>query len=257
MKSDEDILIASSVGKHAFYVYDSAHLNLVYMSKYIQEEIIWVQASPDGFIYTALKDEDGSCSIVCFKKMHRVMEFKGHQNPIVKFIIAGEFIFSLGEEGEFLVFNRMKGTLSKKIKFDKDFDDVIHPSTYVNKLIFSGPNEKPELWNIMTEEKIFEFDFGKESDVTCFEQSPVVDIVAVGFANGDIFLVNLLYNEILLKFSQDSSPIKSLSFSSDTTMGVSLLASITESSEGGQNIVIWDLNQKKIFSSLQEAHSNK
>jgi U3 small nucleolar RNA-associated protein 21 len=174
--------------------------------------------------------------------MHRVMEFKGHQNPIVKFIIAGEFIFSLGEGGEFLVFNRMKGTLSKKIMFEKEFDDVIHPSTYVNKLLFSGPNEKPELWNIMTEEKVFEFDFGKENDITCFEQSPVVDIVAIGFSNGDILLVNLLYNEILLKFSQDSSRIKSLSFSSDTTLGVSLLASITESSEGGKNIVFWDLN---------------
>lgn len=42
VKSDEDILIASSVGKHAFYVYDSKHLNLVYMSKYIQEEILWI-----------------------------------------------------------------------------------------------------------------------------------------------------------------------------------------------------------------------
>ena len=39
VKSDNDILIASSVGDHAFYVYDSAHLNLAYMSKYIAETI--------------------------------------------------------------------------------------------------------------------------------------------------------------------------------------------------------------------------
>ena len=188
--------------------------------------------------------------------MHRVMEFKGHQNTIVKFIIAGEFIFSLGEGGEFLVFNRMKGTVSKKIQFEKDFDQFIHPSTYVNKLLFSAPNENPELWNIMSEEKIFEFDFAK-AEVTCFEQSPVVDIVAIGFADGQIFLVNLLYNEVLLKFSQDSSRIKSLSFSSDTTLGVSLLASVTDSLEGGQNIVFWDLNQKKILSTLQDPHSKK
>ena len=187
--------------------------------------------------------------------MHRVMEFKGHQNAIHNFIIAGEFIFSLGEEGEFIVFNRMKGTVNKKVKFEKEFDNFIHPSTYVNKLLFSGPGVKAELWNIMSQERIFEFDL-ENSEITCFEQSPVVDIVAVGFANGEIQMVNLLYNEILLKF-KDSSKIKSLSFSSDTTMGVSILASISESSEGGQNIVFWDLNQKKILSTLNDAHSGK
>ena len=35
VRSDQDVLIASSVGEHAFYVYDSAHLNLTYMSKFI------------------------------------------------------------------------------------------------------------------------------------------------------------------------------------------------------------------------------
>jgi hypothetical protein len=55
VKSDEDNLIASAVGKHAFYVYDCAHLNLVYMSKHIPEDIQHIEASPDGFIYTALQ----------------------------------------------------------------------------------------------------------------------------------------------------------------------------------------------------------
>ena len=45
-------------------------------------------------------------------------------------------------------------------------------------------------------------------------------------------MVNLLYNEVLLKF-KDSSKIRSMSFTSDTTMGVSILASVSESSEGG------------------------
>ena len=54
VKSDNDILIASSVGDHAFYVYDSAHLNLAYMSKYISEKITHIQATQDGFVYTSL-----------------------------------------------------------------------------------------------------------------------------------------------------------------------------------------------------------
>lgn len=70
--------------------------------------------------------------------------------------------------------------------------------------------------------------------VSCVEQSPVVDIVAIGMENGEILLVNILYNEVLLKFnqSQDGGKIKRLSFSSCLDLGVSLLASVTESDNG-------------------------
>ena len=88
----------------------------------------------------------------------------------------------------------------------------------------------------------------------------MVDVVAVGFEGGQIAIVNLLYSEILLTLDQsnDGGPIKSLSFSSDTTqMQVSLLASVTKSANGGENIVFWDLNKKMISSTLKRAHSAK
>ena len=87
----------------------------------------------------------------------------------------------------------------------------------------------------MSDEKIFDFkEIIGESTVTCVEQSPVVDIVAIGLENGEIILMNLLYNEVLLKFnqSQDGGRIKKLSFSSDLELGVSLLASVTQSENG-------------------------
>ena len=154
----------------------------------------------------------------------------------------------------------------RTINFPCDFDDFIHPSTYVNKLLFSGPGEDSEgtnlqLWNIITEEKIFEFaDLTKDMPaITCIEQSPIVDVVALGFQNGEIMLINLLYNELVLRFSQsqDGGPIKTMSFSSDISMGVSLLASVTESRTGGQNVIFWDLNKKKIYSTLPGPHADK
>jgi len=96
----------------------------------------------------------------------------------------------------------------------------------------------------MSSERIFDFkEIIGDSTVTCIEQSPVVDIIAIGLENGEIILMNLLYNQVLLKFnqSQDGGKIKKLSFSSDLNLGVSLLASITES-ENGCNVVFWDLN---------------
>lgn len=95
--------------------------------------------------------------------------------------------------------------------------------------------------------------------ITCLEESPVVDVIAVGFENGLIAIINLLYSEVLITLdqSQDGGPVKSLTFSSDTQMDVSLLASVTESRQGGQNVVFWDLNKKMISSTLKAPHSGK
>lgn len=54
VKSGEDNLIASAIGRHAFYVYDTQHLNLAYMSRHIPETILCIQATADGYVYTAL-----------------------------------------------------------------------------------------------------------------------------------------------------------------------------------------------------------
>lgn len=151
-KSDQDILLATSVGGHAFYVYNTAKLNLVYMSRFISNKITWLEASADGFIYTALDNN----TIVQWKKMHRVKSFAGHTKPIIKFILASEFIFSLAEDGEFIIFNLKQGNIVKKKIFDHHFDVMMHPTTYINKLVFAG-NGIMELWNIIEDERIYDF----------------------------------------------------------------------------------------------------
>lgn len=109
-KSDRDLLLASSVGKgNAFYVYDTDKLSIVYMSKYIYSPILWIEPSEDGFIYTAHEDK----RICKWKKMHLVVTFLGHENRILKFIVGGDFLFSLGEKGEFLIFNSRTGNIIK------------------------------------------------------------------------------------------------------------------------------------------------
>lgn len=49
----------------------------------------------------------------------------------------------------------------------------------------------------------------------------------------------------------------SLSFSSDTqSMEVSLLASVSRGADGA-NVILWDMNKKKIYSRLPTAHEGK
>ena len=74
-KSGEDTLIASVVGKNAFYVYNTVTLGLVFMSRFIAEEITYLQASATGLIYTSLKETN---EIVAWNKMHRHASYSGH-----------------------------------------------------------------------------------------------------------------------------------------------------------------------------------
>ena len=96
------MLIATVVGKNAFYVYSTVKLGLVFMSRFIAEEITYLQAAPTGLIYTALKETN---EIVAWNKMNRYATYTGHTKPILQFIVTASFIFSLAEEGEFLIFN--------------------------------------------------------------------------------------------------------------------------------------------------------
>jgi len=100
------MLLATVVGKNAFYVYNTVKLGLVFMSRFIAEEITFLSAAPTGLIYTALKEKS---EIVAWNKMNRHATYRGHSKPILQFIVTASLVFSLGEDGEFLIFNTQGG----------------------------------------------------------------------------------------------------------------------------------------------------
>ena len=109
---------------------------------------------------------------------------------------------------------------------------LIHPATYLNKLLVGYENGSMELWNFRRKSLVHVFtchlqyfeaqrqqnkedvfgnalDAGEDEDdggaipaITCIEQSPACDVVAVGFASGDIILINLKFDAILFSFKQ-------------------------------------------------------
>jgi hypothetical protein len=66
---------------------------------------------------------------------------------------------------------------------------MMHPTTYVNKLVFAG-NNRIELWNIIDDKKIYAFknivEDKKDFNVTVIVQSPVIHTVAIGYSDGEI-----------------------------------------------------------------------
>jgi U3 small nucleolar RNA-associated protein 21 len=133
-KSDQDLLMAVSVG-HAFYVYNSKKINMVYMSGHMAEKITCLQNNTD-LIYTGLD----SGHIVSWKKMHKVQVYEPTKPnlPVVKFLIGGDMIFSLQEGGNFTVFDLKTAKVLKKITLGFEASVLMHPVTYINKLVFAG-----------------------------------------------------------------------------------------------------------------------
>ena len=87
---------------------------------------------------------------------------------------------------------------------------MIHPSTYLNKLLIGSTQGTMQIWNVRVSKMVYQFpSFG--SAVTCLEQSPVVDVVAVGLLNGSVILHNIKMNEKIDAVHQDDR-VTSISF---------------------------------------------
>jgi len=148
--------------------------------------------------------------------------------------------------------------LIKKLNINAEF--IYHPSTYLNKIVYKsnlkGNNFKLFLYNFNTEKVIFTFDLRELSEntieisdeISCVVQSPVVDVMAVGFESGTILLINLKTNSLLMMF-KSSSKVNDLSFSNCPDLNLSLLAS-----SGKGEIAFWDLNKKILHYVLKNPH---
>ena len=98
------------------------------------------------------------------------------------------------------------------------------------------------------------YKFTLTSQIETVVQSPVVDIVAVGCQDGSVQLINLLYDEVLFKFSHKDGAVTSISFLTDTGLGQSIMAS---TSQDNGSIILWDLNAHKILAVMDSPHSGK
>ncbi|KAG6741133.1 hypothetical protein POTOM_056621 [Populus tomentosa] len=126
---------------------------------------------------------------------------------------------------------------------------VMHPDTYLNKVLIGSQEGGLQLWNVSTEKMLHEFK-GWGSSVSSCVSSPALDVVAVGCADGKIHVRNIQYDEEVVTFSHSTrGAVTALSFSTD---GQPLLAS------GGSSGVIsfWNLEKRKLQSVVREAHDS-
>ena len=155
---------------------------------------------------------------------------------------------------------------------------VLHPATYINKVVFGSAAGKLELWNVATRKHVHtmqcvnvlshsESNSSSSSSqqsrgaVTAMAQSPAADIVGVGYSTGEIYIVNLAYDNILMQFNQREGLgcVTSLSFRTDsaiTSTSGTNTARLVSTGETG-HFAVWDLQNKRLETMYHDAHDGR
>lgn len=133
--------------------------------------------------------------------------------------------------------------LQSTIQFDPGFTAtlVLHPATYLNKVLVSSVQGEIQLWNIRTQwvQKItiskwlinglilrtciHKFSSSRlltassqttSTAISALTQSPAIDVVGVGFVSGEISVYDIRADERLMRMFMDGGGIRALAFRS-------------------------------------------
>ncbi|CAG8567238.1 8534_t:CDS:10 [Acaulospora morrowiae] len=228
--------ITTSVG-NSFHVYDCGKLGTT-------------TESP----ITALASFGDSTFVACSEE---VVEYKGaivharyptgHQQSVFSMLIFGNWLIVLTDDNFMIVWDHVLREKHAEIPFDDDFTitAIIHPSTYLNKVLIGSRQGNMQLWNVNSKKSIYSFaSFG--ISITFLAQSPVVDVVAVGLLDGMIVLHNIRLDERIISYKQEGR-VTSISFRTDDYH-------IMASSNMYGDIALWDLDEKRLSHVIRGAH---
>ncbi|EEB89750.1 hypothetical protein MPER_12120, partial [Moniliophthora perniciosa FA553] len=171
------------------------------------------------------------CHVVKYLRGREVLRASNPVETNLSYItIFGSRILALTEDGSrLLCWDTTQGDLQSVIQFENGFTaaSILHPATYLNKVLVSSNEGDIQLWNIFTQSCIHKFPASM--------LSPAIDVVGAGFTSGEISIYDFRADERLMRIFMEGGGIRALSFRSD---GEPILASA--SSHG--HIAIWDLN---------------
>ncbi|KAL4559718.1 hypothetical protein LXL04_031863 [Taraxacum kok-saghyz] len=243
-----ETFVTVSVGK-SWQIYNCAKLSLVLVGPQLTKKIRAL-ASYRDYTFAAYGNEIG-----VFKRAHQVATWTKHNAKVNLLLLFGDHILSVDVEGNIFIW-AFKGADENPspighILLDNEFTPscIMHPDTYLNKVMLGGQDGSLRLWNISTKKKLYEFK-GWKSSICCCVSSPALDVVAVGYSDGNIHVHSIRYDEEVVTFSQTTrGDVTALSFKTD---GQPLLAS------GGSSgvISIWNLEKRRLQSVIRDAHDS-
>ncbi|KAK8858577.1 hypothetical protein IAR55_002806 [Kwoniella newhampshirensis] len=191
-------------------------------------------------------------------KYHRGKDIGSYISPdgsaLGKMLIFGDELLVLKEDGTgMVIYDLPTRQLKNQITFHTSFTatNLMHPATYLNKVLIGSQEGELQLWNVRTCSLIHTFPHptpAAPSPVTTIVQSPAVDVVGVGYLNGAVRVFDIRQGDLVMQMKIEDGAVNALTFRMD---GPPILA--TASSTG--SLAIWDLSKGgRILHTLRGAH---
>ncbi|OBZ69349.1 U3 small nucleolar RNA-associated protein 21 [Grifola frondosa] len=173
------------------------------------------------------------------------------ETNLANLLVFGSQLLALTEDGgRMFIWDSTNGDLQGTIEFDPGFTAtmILHPATYLNKVLVSSSQGSMQLWNTRTQTRIHSIppkslltssaQSSSSNGITALAQSPAIDVIGVGFSSGEISVYDVRADERLMRMFMQDGGVRSLSFRTGYPDGHPILASA--SSAG--HIALWDLN---------------
>ncbi|XP_072570982.1 WD repeat-containing protein 36 isoform X2 [Paramormyrops kingsleyae] len=243
-KKHQQFYVVTAVGK-CFHTYNVKKLGIVAVSNALPEDIACL-AADRMLVFVA----HGKLVTAFARNKEVVHTYTGHGADVHLLQPFGDHIISVDRNNVVIVWDVQSEDEYLQMAHDKasfEISAVMHPSTYLNKILLGSCQGSLQLWNVKSNKLLYTFT-GWGSEVTVLQQAPAVDVVGVGMASGLIVMHNIKYDESLMNFQQDWGPITALSFRTD---GHPVMAAGSPIGHIG----LWDLEDKKLIGQMRDAHS--
>ncbi|KAF9141194.1 hypothetical protein BGX30_005300 [Mortierella sp. GBA39] len=227
-----------------FHIYDVAKMNLQFVGAHTSQPITALAALGDLTFVACGSD------VVSYRRAKEVSRFtcgEDERLSIASLEIFGQHIISICSDNSVKLNDHTTGELYTTIDFDSSFTvtTLIHPSTYLNKILIGSNQGSMQIWNIRTSTMVYAFK-SFNSPITCFTQTPVVDVIAVGLLDGSIVLHNIRTDATIMTLRQEGK-VTAVTFRTDDQH-------VMASANMYGDIALWDLNRQKILHVMKGAH---
>ncbi|KAH7340715.1 Utp21-domain-containing protein [Rhizoctonia solani] len=247
------LVILTCLGK-AWALWEGGRMGLILVSAdapsnitavALDETFVWALAGTHAIKYTRGKETG------------RVTNPLG--TALSSMLLFGSHLLCLSSDGAHaIVWDKNTFELQGKLSFANGFTaaHMLHPATYLNKVLFASSNGSMQLWNIRTATCLHTFittnlsTMANGSPITALCQSPAVDVIGIGFASGECVLYDIRSDERVMRVFMEGAGVRAIAFRTD---GHPTLA--TASATG--HIALWDLNaQGRLMHIIKGAHSS-
>lgn len=239
--------IAASIGK-SFHVYNVSKLKLVFVGPRMERTIACI-AMWKRMVITA------DARIRLFHRGKLMATLRGHEGTVRALLVMGDYLVSTGDDKTMRVWNlrSCKEVVTIELKEELTPTVLLHPPTYVNKVIVGTEEGVMQLWNIRSQRLLYSFpSFG--AAITCLEPSTALDVAAIGLADGRVIVHNLKCDKTIMQFlHNDGGPITALSFRSDTATNRSVTPTVVSGNEAGQ-VAVWNLQEQRLHVLMPDCH---